>query len=88
MRMLSEEEIVERMIEYITGLPQGSTFSTELLLKKISIAEEELLPVGDLSGIHNLLVHHLSSGNSPVKIRRCDNSYERYFLPYKQTFTR
>lgn len=87
--MLDDSEIVRRMIEKIATLPEGSEFSTESLLKTIPIREQELLPVGDLTGIHNLLLSVIATAATDSNIAILTSvDHERYLMPYKKTWTK
>ncbi|MDE7382009.1 MAG: hypothetical protein K2N03_07790 [Muribaculaceae bacterium] len=89
MRILTDTEIAERMVDKILSLKTGEYFSTEILLKQIPITVDELLPVGDLSGIHNLLMQKINgpSVEDPIIEEIADNR-NRYILPYKRQYKR
>lgn len=76
MRMLSDEEIVDRIYNLLKAMTDGTVTSTSALFAKIKIDPEELLPVGSLTGIHNRLI---------CKVKECIEFNIEFLSPTKTT---
>lgn len=57
--MLTDEELAERIYGMLGSLGKEEETSTAKLLKRIEISPDELLPVGDLNGVHYGLMRRI-----------------------------
>lgn len=60
--MISDKEAAERIYGVLSRKSRGEAVSTASAIKEIPIDESEILPVGSLLGIHNMVMEMISSG--------------------------
>lgn len=82
MRLLTDTEIAERICDMLPGLEPGETFTTESLVKRVPVYAEELLPVGDLSGVHFRLMELLDASG----VFRPEFAAAPALMPYRRPY--
>ena len=84
MKMLDDGEIARRIYAIAAALPDGSVASTSSLFRQVKIEADELLPVGTLLSVHNLLMRLISEGGD-IRIE-FDNSQEDSPMPQNRSY--
>lgn len=83
MRLLTDTEIAERICDMLPGLEPGEIFTTETLVKRVPVAAEELLPVGDLGGVHFRLMEMLAARGTWRPVFEAAPALMPYRRPYR-----
>lgn len=82
MYLLTDKELAGRIIENLGNIDKEQPTTTKELMDGLHISAEELLPVGELNGLHHELMEQLSATGR----YRILFSGERQYLPYKRPY--